>query len=79
MGAFYRTGSIPAEDGILSYEDMAYAKFNAVSSKRWVQTAIRQDWAECNVLDKLHEQFNWYNFGMDNPSSESMVENSSQQ
>ena len=79
MGAFYRTGSIPTENGILSYKDMGYNKFNAISSKRWVQAAIRQDWAECEVLNKVHEEFNWYNFGMENPSSQSMVENENQQ
>jgi len=53
---------------------MDYSLFNAISSKRWGQFAIRQRWAECEVMDKLHEKFNWYNFGMDGIDDDSMVE-----
>ena len=35
---------------------MAYNKFNAISSSRWVQEAIGNDWAECDFLDTMHQQ-----------------------
>ena len=75
MGAFYRSGEIPENEDLLSYSAMNFEKFNAISSKRWVQAAIRQEWRECEILDKLHEQFNWYNFGMEGIDDDSMVEN----
>ena len=76
FGAFFRSGTIPDDQdwSLFSYQAMDYSLFNAISSKRWGQFAIRQRWAECEVMDKLHEKFNWYNFGMDGIDDDSMVE-----
>ena len=53
---------------------MNFDDFNHISSSRWGQFNVRND--DCEVLDKLQEAFDWYNFGITNGDEDSMVENS---
>lgn len=53
---------------------MNFDDFNHISSSRWGQFNVRN--ADCDVLDKLQEEFDWYNFGITNGDEDSMVESS---
>ena len=43
---------------------MNYDDSNHISSSRWGQFNVRN--ADCEALDKLQEEFDWYNFGITN-------------
>ena len=74
-GAFYTTGSIPQDKDytLKSWADMDYNDFNQVSKARWGQFGIRRE--DCAALDKLQEEFDWYNWGISEDHMDSMVEN----
>lgn len=54
------------------FSEMNFDDFNHISSSRWGQFNVRN--ADCEALDKLQEEFDWYNFGITNGDEDSMVE-----
>ena len=53
---------------------MNYNDINQISSSAWGQFGIRRE--DCAALDKLQEEFDWYNWGITNGDEDSMVESS---
>ena len=59
---------------LMSWADMNYNDINQISSSAWGQFGIRRE--DCAALDKLQEEFDWYNWGITNGDEDSMVESS---
>lgn len=71
---FYQNGYIPDDKdySLRSFQDMNYDDFNYISDEKWGHFGTRK--VECDLLDKVHERFNWYNWGISSDGEESINE-----
>lgn len=75
-GEFYQTGKISANKdySLKTFAELNFEDFNQISNKNWGDFGTRNE--DCDLLDQVHEQFNWYNWGITNDGEESINEKS---